>query len=242
MKKLLFITLLLTVSLGAMAQEQPDTTIFGLKLIGFRAGALFSRLFQDKEGRPHGRAVDILENKFRTGFTAGVSVILINAKHVSFQPEIVYNLVHHNIKYHELSTMLGNYSWSQTEADYSIDASSLQFSYMVKVKFGKIVKAYVGGGLYYDIPVYTRIKGSIRTESSNAPNEILNDDQIKLTLNSNVGLFGLSGISFPYKRSNFGLEFRVYWTPGILIDDFAFKQSFCTLNLIYQWKRKKNFW
>jgi hypothetical protein len=228
---------------SAKAQQQTDTTIFGIKLIEVKAGGLFSRFYMDKQGTSRGGYIqDTIEKRFRTGFSVGVSVILINAKHITFQPELVYNLVHHDIKYRIESRSHGDYSYSHTIANYSFDASLIQFSLTAKYRFGKVVKEYLGGGGYYNIPVYHRINGSIRKVSSNVPEEVLTDNQIKLTLNKTVGLFALSGISIPCKRNNFGLEFRFYWTPNTLIETLGYKQSFFTVNLIYQWKRKKNFW
>jgi len=238
MKPLLFLIVFMHCSV--FAQQQSDTSVFGIKLIEFRAGGLFSRLYQSKEGRPNGYATDSLENRFRPGFTAGVSVILINAKHITFQPEIAYNLVHHDIKYLEEEWAHGDFHYTHTYANYSLDASFLQFSFMVKYRFGKVVKAYIGLGGYYNVPVYNSIKGKIKIDYSNKPDELLKDNQIKVKIDPSVGAFAASGINIPYKRSNFGLEFRVYYSNQIMMEYFAFKQSFFTVNLIYQWKRKKN--
>jgi hypothetical protein len=244
LEKSLIIFVILFSFCHAYAQQQPDTNIFGIKLIEFRAGTLFSRFYKGEEGQSKMGMyhVETLENKFRTGFTAGISVILINAKHITFQPEMVYNLIHHDIKYQGESWALGDGSHSWTDANYAMDVSSLQISFMVKYKFGKIVKAYIGGGPFFDAPLCNHIRGSIKTTSTDAPDSIQTNNDIRLPINRTIGLFGVSGISIPYKRSNFGLEFRVYWQPSALIDDLGYKQSFCTLNLIYQWKRKENFW
>jgi hypothetical protein len=234
--------LFVVISFSAHAQEQRDSTIFGLKLVEFRAGGLFSRYYQDNDGRQDGYGID-MENKFKTGFSGGVAFILINAKHFAFQSEIIYNLVHHDIKYYEERWSNGFVgSITRTYGNYSLDASFLQLSAMAKYKFGKVIKAYLGLGGYLSFPVYNRIKGSIEIHNSNSPDETLTNNQIKVTINRTMGFFAASGISIPYKRNYFGLEFRVYYSGQTLINYFNFKQSFFTVNLIYQYKRKKNAW
>jgi hypothetical protein len=241
MKKLLFLWFFaLILSYSVYGQQNTDSTIFGLKAIEFRAGSLFSRLY-NLNNSSHGAGMifyDSLENKFTTGFTAGISIVIINAKHITFQTEVVYNLIHHDIKYYSQSLSLVQGS-SSTYANYSLTASFIQPSWLVKFIFCKKVKPCFGVGMYYNIPLNYYIKGQIVSY-----NNTLIDKQIKVSVNKERGLLALAGVDIPYKRNNFGLEFRVYFkiSRNLYMDNPYVIQRMFSINLIYQWKRKSNFW
>lgn len=230
---------------GQQQQQQPDTNKHSqIAIVGFNAGLLFSGFNYDSQKFWGDFPYAISENKYRTGFSAGLSVSFINSKHFSIQPEIFYQLIHHDVKYTDIDEQFLYYR--SVNADYSLTSSNIQLSVLFKFRTGDKVKTYIGLGPYVNFPIYNGIKGTIETKGHDtiAPqfDSILTDNEIKVKIKNSFGCYLVTGLNIPYKNNNFGLEFRFYFSPGILIEYPVTRQSFFTISLTYQFKSNKNTW
>ena len=140
----------------------------------------------------------------------------------------------------------GLYYDEQGSAEYCLNASFLQVALMFKVKTGKTFQTYLGLGPSVSFPLNNKIKGQIERSGSgsNTPSFhtwTKNKDDNIIT-NTSAGGFVAAGLNVPYKNNNFGLEFRIYFCPGLLIEYLGARQTYFTLCLTYQIKSKTNVW
>ncbi len=227
---------------SAYGQQPADTTIHRQRaIIGFHGGILFSSLdFMPN----YWYSFEMTENYFRPGGLAGISVSLINSKNFSIQPELSFQMIHHDLKYSNVDEEPESIEY--THADYSLTLLTLQTSVLFKVRTGKKFMTYIGIGPYASIPIYHSYDGELEraghSSTISSYDTILYNNDIDVAFSTTIGGLIATGINVPFRNNNFGIEFRYYISPGKLIKSPAIRQSYISLSLTYQFISKKNVW
>lgn len=253
MKKICLIFLIVFFLIEATyGQLKVDTTKHGLKTnIGLSTGILFSSFYKNPKADFPGTIT--YENKHTTGFSAGCFITLIFGKHFSFQPEIAYNRIHHNIKFQFMDS-IQNVLNSQNifyAGDYELNTSLLHLSLMPKFVVGKKFKPYIGIGPFFNIVLANDIKGQLKecgtmTSAQSANDSIgmfpvvvhyesvKNNKEIYQNVKNISGVTGVIGFTIPYKENNFGIELRGSVTTDEIIRFLHLKHSSFSINFVYQ--------
>lgn len=242
-----FITFLSTkVILG---QQTPEKNQFERKLfLGFSTGPLFSKLIAGSEndhgglGSPTSYKVTF-ENKYKTGFNAGLFAENHFAKHFAFQSELNYLYTKHEIKYVQST---GDGGFTDNIANFTLANSLFQLSFLPKLILGKKNKIYFLVGPAFNLKIFTNINGTFEKNVHYYPGRpasysIFYNDDIKkrVDLNNFTNVVLAAGANFPLKDNFFCAEFRLGQSLSNIISAPNMKEIFATINILYKIKLKK---